>query len=925
MQGVWTNGWNPNRLAYNWYDWFTNPFVGGETHAIKTFPTFYTLESRKGVGVDSNNPTGNHGILVCHIANSTWETGHGGGGFKHMTGNVGLSALAGRTSTWQDQNIGLVVTVLESGTFYDKVRVEYRAEPQRAASRQVFLGSLTASNSFVTAEEAFTVDFDIRSFGGPNTNDATSAPGVPTRVGTPVGVQPGLAGFEMVVDFDAENLEFVSAGNAPFNYIVNSSAAAYGRLFIAGAGDKSINRDTILSLNFRAKEGAAAGTYNVLGTINDVVLHNWRGDVIRVGDAGFNGTANGSAVGTIGNGGFGAFHSPNTLNLSSETIRSTGGVVTIGAEKTFVISGRVVCETHGPLPGTFTGVESAVRLYNAEGQFVAATRSCYKGYWSIDGVVAGEGYYITANKPHFALGTSAPFAVAADTKVTGLDPLTRQRFTVSGVVYGMEGSRGFINNNTADNSTTLWQVNPQAVPLAGVEVYLVNTGDAFAVVGGPVVTDEYGRYTIEGWQVGRDFVAVAVSVQGTEFEGIYQPQIIHPDPAFHQGHAGITERLELMIGSKYGDNNGNWNWPSGTGRIGRAVNTASGIPNLYCFRLNRNITNAHVVLTETTQVQIRLGANGRNTATVLQLFDMDDNPVGPPMNSLGRANGDDVIPNVPPGTYYITVSRPGHVPAASAPFSVVSTRAILRDGPDAGAGTMDVVTTVNGRTLSGTLVCAISGDPIEGVRVQHKPHSATQGASLPVRTSATGAFSVTTTNTVGDLEFSADGFVFLRSQRPAGNASGLVFELTPLHTVTFYDWDGSVLAVREVPHGSTAMAPFRDPVRENWTFAGWDVSFSEVTGQMVVTAVFNPMIVRLQPSAFVTKLNGNQNDLTITVTETWSDGLIRPVRVTLRIPNNAAATYTVGPYRVYVDTKGNDQIRACDLVNPPALPHLGIR
>ena len=69
------------------------------------------------------------------------------------------------------------------------------------------------------------------------------------------------------------------------------------------------------------------------------------------------------------------------------------------------------------------------------------------------------------------------------------------------------------------------------------------------------------------------------------------------------------------------------------------------------------------------------------------------------------------------------------------------------------------------------------------------------------------------------------------------------------------------------------------------------------------------------PSAFVTKLNGNQNDLTITITELFSDGKKNVITVTLKINNNAAGTYKVGDYKVYVDTKGNTQIREIYIVN----------
>jgi len=137
----------------------------------------------------------------------------------------------------------------------------------------------------------------------------------------------------------------------------------------------------------------------------------------------------------------------------------------------------------------------------------------------------------------------------------------------------------------------------------------------------------------------------------------------------------------------------------------------------------------------------------------------------------------------------------------------------------------------------------------------------------------------------------------------------------PAHRVTFTDWDGMVLASRWVSDGEAALPPAEDPVKKDWIFTGWDKDISEVYESMTVTAQFDPTILNLLPSAVVTKLNGNQNDLTITVIETWSDGAIIPITVTLKINNNAAGTYTVGSHRVYVDTKGNTQIREIRVVS----------
>ena len=68
------------------------------------------------------------------------------------------------------------------------------------------------------------------------------------------------------------------------------------------------------------------------------------------------------------------------------------------------------------------------------------------------------------------------------------------------------------------------------------------------------------------------------------------------------------------------------------------------------------------------------------------------------------------------------------------------------------------------------------------------------------------------------------------------------------------------------------------------------------------------------PEAFVTKLNGNQNDLTITVVELYADGSEILITETFIINNNSVDIYDIGGYMVYVDTKGNDQIRDCRIV-----------
>ena len=57
------------------------------------------------------------------------------------------------------------------------------------------------------------------------------------------------------------------------------------------------------------------------------------------------------------------------------------------------------------------------------------------------------------------------------------------------------------------------------------------------------------------------------------------------------------------------------------------------------------------------------------------------------------------------------------------------------------------------------------------------------------------------------------------------------------YTVTFKDWDGTVLSTQQVIEGGAATAP-ANPSRTGYTFAGWDKTFNNITADTVVTATY---------------------------------------------------------------------------------------
>jgi uncharacterized repeat protein (TIGR02543 family) len=70
--------------------------------------------------------------------------------------------------------------------------------------------------------------------------------------------------------------------------------------------------------------------------------------------------------------------------------------------------------------------------------------------------------------------------------------------------------------------------------------------------------------------------------------------------------------------------------------------------------------------------------------------------------------------------------------------------------------------------------------------------------------------------------------------------TAVVVPPTLTYTVIFFDFDSTVIATQIVAEGTAATAP-ADPVREGYTFAGWDKAFSNVTANLTIMATYTAL------------------------------------------------------------------------------------
>jgi hypothetical protein len=89
------------------------------------------------------------------------------------------------------------------------------------------------------------------------------------------------------------------------------------------------------------------------------------------------------------------------------------------------------------------------------------------------------------------------------------------------------------------------------------------------------------------------------------------------------------------------------------------------------------------------------------------------------------------------------------------------------------------------------------------------------------------------------------------------------------HTVTFKDYDGSVLDTQTITRGEAAIAP-RDPLRDGYDFIGWDVTFDNIRSDLVITAQY-------QIKTFTVTFMGYNNTTMATQTVNYGGTVTPPI------------------------------------------------
>ncbi len=94
------------------------------------------------------------------------------------------------------------------------------------------------------------------------------------------------------------------------------------------------------------------------------------------------------------------------------------------------------------------------------------------------------------------------------------------------------------------------------------------------------------------------------------------------------------------------------------------------------------------------------------------------------------------------------------------------------------------------------------------------------------------------------------------------------------YTVTFKDWNGTVLKTQTVESGASATAPAA-PTREGYTFIGWDQSFAVVNSNLTITALYEASTTSTEPTVTVSNATASAGqEVTVTVSMKNNPGIL---------------------------------------------------
>ncbi len=91
---------------------------------------------------------------------------------------------------------------------------------------------------------------------------------------------------------------------------------------------------------------------------------------------------------------------------------------------------------------------------------------------------------------------------------------------------------------------------------------------------------------------------------------------------------------------------------------------------------------------------------------------------------------------------------------------------------------------------------------------------------------------------------------------------------TILYTVKFVDWNGNELKAEKVEYGQSATAPV-NPVRDGYTFIGWDGFFNEVTADITVKAQY-------EINTYTVRFYDREDNVISTQTVEWNEAAKEP-------------------------------------------------